>query len=142
MTLLPQTFRGKSRETENEEAAIVDTQAEEAVHLPDEHHPLLLAEQVSVLPPQLPALPPLQSPERGVSLAERGIVDARLKPSFPLLLLLLLMKLDIHLPMHLHQDFLPSLLIKVAIHLHEDFLPFLQLFIKVDIVGEEKCNSQ
>ena len=52
------------------------------------------------------------------------------------------MKLDIHLPMHLHQDFLPSLLIKVAIHLHEDFLPFLQLFIKVDIVGEEKCNSQ
>ena len=64
-----------------EEAAIVVTQAEEAVHLPDEHHPLLLFE-VSVLPPQLPSLPPLQSPER-VSGAEKAIVDATQKPSFP-----------------------------------------------------------
>ena len=52
-----------------EEAAIVVTQAEEA----------LLLFEVSVLPPQLPSLPPLQSPER-VSVAEKAIVDAR--PSF------------------------------------------------------------
>ena len=44
----------------------------------------------------------------------------------PLLLQLLLMKMDIDLPLHLHQDFLPS----------------LQLIIKVDIVREEKGNSQ
>ena len=35
-------------------------QAEEAVHPRDEPYRLLLAEQVSVLPPQPPAFPPLE----------------------------------------------------------------------------------
>ena len=50
------------------------TQAEEAVHPPDEPYPLLLAEQVSVLPPQPPALPPLLSLEQD-SVADKTIID-------------------------------------------------------------------
>ena len=118
------------------------TQAEEAVHSPDEPYPLLLAEQVSVLPPQPPALPPLLSLQQ-VSVADTAIVDARQKPSFPpssaaaahqgghppplapapgLLFPSLQRhnKVVIHLPLQLHQDFIPS--------------SSLQLLIKVDIL--------
>ena len=65
----------------------------------DEPYPLLLAEQVSVLNPHL-SLPSLLSLEY---LTKLLLIKDKNLPS--LLLQLLLIKVDIPLPLHLHQDF-------------------------------------